>query len=139
MATNHSRRLYRLEEIHTPNGPERWHQVIGHSEAELDGRMNEMTHLVRQNPRMGLFGVSLSRPERGKQNLFPRNRLCPHLQQVRVGPIRDIGVTLIKKPGRCRGLSLFALNAAAVVRGCGRSPALWRRTARRLLARAQYR
>jgi HK97 family phage portal protein len=32
-----------------------------------------------------------------------------------------------------------ALNAAAVGRGCGRSPALWRRTGRRFLARAQYR
>lgn len=41
MATNHSRRWNRLEEIHTPNGPERWHRVIGRSEAELDQQMNE--------------------------------------------------------------------------------------------------
>ena len=32
-----------------------------------------------------------------------------------------------------------ALNAVAVARGCGRSPALWRRTGRRFLARTQYR
>ena len=42
MATNHWRRLDRLEEIHTPNGPECWHRVIEHSEAELGQRMNEM-------------------------------------------------------------------------------------------------
>jgi hypothetical protein len=42
MATNHGRRLDRLEEIHTPSGPERWHRVIGHSDAELGERINEM-------------------------------------------------------------------------------------------------
>jgi hypothetical protein len=43
MATNHTRRLDRLEEIHTPSGrPERWHQVIGDTEAELDERTNEL-------------------------------------------------------------------------------------------------
>jgi hypothetical protein len=34
------------------------------------------------------------------------------------GPIRDIGVTLMKKPRTMPGLESFALNAAAVVRGC---------------------
>jgi hypothetical protein len=43
MVANHSRRLDRLEEVHTPNGrPERWHDVIGHSEAELDTRTEEL-------------------------------------------------------------------------------------------------
>jgi hypothetical protein len=42
MAMNHSRRLDRIEEIHTPSGPERWHRVIGHSEAELEERIQEM-------------------------------------------------------------------------------------------------
>jgi hypothetical protein len=32
-----------------------------------------------------------------------------------------------------------ALNAAAVALGCGRSPALWRRTGCQFLARTQYR
>jgi hypothetical protein len=41
MATNHSRRLGRLEEIHAPSG-QRWHEVIDHSEAELDSRMHEL-------------------------------------------------------------------------------------------------
>ncbi len=43
MATNHSRRLDRLEEIHTPSGrPDRFHRVIGDSDAELEERMQEM-------------------------------------------------------------------------------------------------
>ena len=43
MASNHSRRLDRLEEIHAPSGrPERWHQVIGDTRAELDQRIAEM-------------------------------------------------------------------------------------------------
>lgn len=43
MATNHSRRLDRLEEIHAPTGiPDRWHRVIGDSDAELEERMQEM-------------------------------------------------------------------------------------------------
>jgi hypothetical protein len=42
MATNHGRRLNRLEEVYAPSRPERWHRVIGHSEAELDERMSGM-------------------------------------------------------------------------------------------------
>ena len=43
MATNHTRRLERLEEIHAPGGrPERWHQVIGDTKAELDQRIAEL-------------------------------------------------------------------------------------------------
>jgi hypothetical protein len=43
MAMNHSRRLDRLEEIHSPSGrPDRWHRVIGRCESELDKRVNEL-------------------------------------------------------------------------------------------------
>jgi hypothetical protein len=43
MASNHTRRLDRLEEIHAPGGrPERWHQVIGDTKAELDQRIAEL-------------------------------------------------------------------------------------------------
>jgi hypothetical protein len=43
MATNHGRRLDRLEEIHIPSDrPARWHRVIGNSDAELDERMREL-------------------------------------------------------------------------------------------------
>jgi hypothetical protein len=46
MATNHTRRLDRLEEIHAPSGrPDRWHRVIGHSDAELEERMQQMIAL----------------------------------------------------------------------------------------------
>jgi hypothetical protein len=42
MATNHSRRLDRLEGVHVPeNCPECWHRVIGKSEAELDEQVAE--------------------------------------------------------------------------------------------------
>jgi hypothetical protein len=53
MTTNHSRRLDRLEEIHTPAGPERWHRVIGHSEAELEERIREMIASGEANPNDG--------------------------------------------------------------------------------------
>jgi hypothetical protein len=66
--------------------------------------------------------------------MTPHNRResyrANHLKQsvfTHPGPITDIGVTLIKKPRTMPGLESFPLNAAAVVRGCGRSPALWRR------------
>jgi hypothetical protein len=43
MASNHTRRLDRLEEAHAPSGrPERWHQVIGDTKAELDQRIAEL-------------------------------------------------------------------------------------------------
>jgi hypothetical protein len=43
MALNHTRRLDRLEETHAPSGrPERWHQVIGDTKAELDQRIAEL-------------------------------------------------------------------------------------------------
>jgi hypothetical protein len=43
MATRHGRRLNRLvEEAYASRRPVRWHRVIGHSEAELEERMNEM-------------------------------------------------------------------------------------------------
>jgi len=43
VAFNHSRRLDRLEEIHSPSEfPGRWHRVIGHSVAELDERIQEL-------------------------------------------------------------------------------------------------
>ena len=43
MTSNHGRRLDRLEEIHAPAGrPERWHQVIGDTKAELDQRIAEL-------------------------------------------------------------------------------------------------
>jgi hypothetical protein len=43
MASNHTRRLDRLEEIHAPNDrPERWHQVVSDTKAELDQRIAEM-------------------------------------------------------------------------------------------------
>jgi hypothetical protein len=54
MATNHSRRLDRLEEIHAPSSrPERWHQVIGGSEAELDARMEELIASGKAKPTDG--------------------------------------------------------------------------------------
>jgi hypothetical protein len=43
MTSNHGRRLDRLEEAHAPSGrPERWHQVIGDTKAELDQRIAEL-------------------------------------------------------------------------------------------------
>jgi hypothetical protein len=43
MATNHSRRLDRLEETHAPSGrPDRWHNVVGDTEAELNARVQEL-------------------------------------------------------------------------------------------------
>jgi hypothetical protein len=53
VATNHGRRLDRLEEIQTPSGPERWHRVIGHSEAELEKRIREMIASGEANPNDG--------------------------------------------------------------------------------------
>ena len=58
MATNHSRRLGRLEEIHTPRDdglPERIHRVIGWSEAELDERKREMIASGKAKPTDGFF------------------------------------------------------------------------------------
>ena len=43
MTSNHGHRLDRLEGIHAPHGrPERWHQVVGDTKAELDQRIAEM-------------------------------------------------------------------------------------------------
>ena len=54
MASNHSRRLDRLEEIHAPSGrPERWHQVIGDTEAELDERTRELIASGQAKPTDG--------------------------------------------------------------------------------------
>jgi hypothetical protein len=56
MALNHSRRLDRLEEIHAPSDrPERWHQVIGESDAELEMRMNEMIASGEAKPSDGFI------------------------------------------------------------------------------------
>ena len=67
MATNHSRRLDRLEEIHTPSGrPARRHRVIGDTEAELDERTQELIASGKANRAMLYPTISLSgRLERG--------------------------------------------------------------------------
>ena len=52
---NDNRRLDRLEEIHAPSGPARWHGVIGDSEAELDERIHELIASGRAKPTDGFI------------------------------------------------------------------------------------
>jgi len=46
----------RLEEIHAPSDrPERWHQVIGDTDAELDERTNELIASGEARPTHGFI------------------------------------------------------------------------------------
>jgi len=63
MASNHTRRLDRLEEIHAPSGrPERWHQVIGDSKAELDEKMQELIDSGEAKPTDGFVRYLIVSP-----------------------------------------------------------------------------
>jgi len=66
MTSNHCRRLDRLEEIHAPHGrPERWHQVIGDTKAELDQRIAELIASGEARPTDGFIrNLIVDPPER---------------------------------------------------------------------------
>ena len=65
MTSNHGRRLHRLEEAHAPSGrPERWHQVIGDTEAELDELTNELIASGEAKPTDGFVRRLIIGPKR---------------------------------------------------------------------------